>query len=67
VKILTAVGTFVLGVLLVVLLAFEGRHLADIADWIAMTGAVLAVVGLACAAYLEIQGHAETSEGRMKS
>lgn len=65
-KILTVVGTFVAGLLIVVLLGFEGRHLADIADWIAMISAVLAAIGLACAAYLEIATHAKTSEGSAK-
>jgi pseudouridine synthase len=44
-----------------VMLAFEGRHLADVADWIAMISALLAAVGLICSAYLELQTHPKTS------
>ena len=57
----------VVGLLLVFLLVFEGRHLADIADWLAMIAALLGVVGLACAAYLEIRTNARANEGHVKS
>jgi hypothetical protein len=60
---MTMIGTFVVGVLLIILLVFEGRHLADIADWIAMSSALLAAVGLACAAYLEAQASPKGTEG----
>lgn len=63
---MTMVGTLVVGVLLVVLLVFEGRRLADIADWIAMASALLAAIGLACAAYLEAQTSAKGTEGGAK-
>lgn len=52
---MTMVGAFVVGVLLVVMLVFEGRHLAEIADWMAIISALLAAIGLACAIYLEAQ------------
>lgn len=60
---MTMVGAFVVGVLLVVMLVFEGRHLAEIADWMAMISGLLAAIGLACAIYLEAHTNPKGTEG----